>query len=214
MGGKIETWRLFTSIDKKKQAPAIFLSLIGQAREAIVSLDINRLSCDQGVQNLIGELDKLYLKDSQDSAYEAYKQFEKFCRPKSMKISNYIIKFEHLYNKIKNFNMTLPDSSLAYKFLNNANISEKHKQLVHATLTELKYENMKDQIKKVFSDPIIFPAQFKMSKALRLNQLTIKMCFTVAVTNLFHQKEVVLILDIEILDFLIGPMIVENLVKI
>ena len=160
--------RVTTKPLKKKQAPAIFLSLIGQAREAIVSLDINRLSCDQGVQNLIGELDKLYLKDSQDSAYKAYKQFEKFCRPKSMKISNYIIKFEHLYNKIKNFNMTLPDSSLAYKFLNNANISEKHKQLVHATLTELKYENMKDQIKKVFSDPINFSSTVQDEQSIKV----------------------------------------------
>ena len=40
-----------------------------------------------------------------------------------------------------------------------------------------------------------------MSKALRLNQLSIKMCFTVAVTNFIHCKEVVLIQDIEITDY-------------
>ena len=65
---------LFTSIDKKKQAHAAFLSLTGQARKAIVGLDIDKLSCDQGVENLIEELDKLYLKDSQYSAYEAYEK--------------------------------------------------------------------------------------------------------------------------------------------
>ena len=73
-----------------------------------------------------------------------------------MNVSNYITEFEHLYNKIKNFNIVLPDGVLAYKFLNNANISKRHIQLVPATLTELKYKNMKDQIKKVFSDPINF----------------------------------------------------------
>ena len=99
---EIEIWRLFTSVNKKKQAPAIFLSLAGQAREAVVSLDINRLFCDHGVENLREELDKSYLKDSQYSAYEPYEQFEKFCRPKSVNISNYIIEFERLYNKIKN----------------------------------------------------------------------------------------------------------------
>ena len=76
---EIEMWRLFTSIDKKKQAPAIFLSLTGQAKEAIVGLDINKLSCDQRIENLIEELDKLYLKDSQYSAYKVYEQFENFC---------------------------------------------------------------------------------------------------------------------------------------
>ena len=33
-----------------------------------------------------------------------------------MSISNYIIEFECLYNKIKNFNMALPAGILAYKF--------------------------------------------------------------------------------------------------
>ena len=73
-----------------------------------------------------------------------------------MNISNYIIKFGRLYNKIKNFNMRLPDGVVTYKFLNSANISEQHKQSVCAALSELIYENMKDQIKKVFSDSIIF----------------------------------------------------------
>ena len=54
-----------------------------------------------------------------------------------------------------------------------------------------------------------------MNKALvRLNKLTIKIHFTVAVANFVHQKEVVLILDIGIIDFIIGPTVVENLVKI
>ena len=79
---------------------AIFLGLTGQAREAIVELDINKLSCHQRVEYLIEELGKLDFKGSRYSAYEAYEQFEKFCRLKSVNISNYIIEFEHLYNKI------------------------------------------------------------------------------------------------------------------
>ena len=50
--------------------------------------------------------------------------------------------------------MALPEAVLAYKFLNNANITEQHKQLVRATLSELRYDKMKEQIKKAFSDPI------------------------------------------------------------
>ena len=62
---EIEIWRiLFTSVDKKKQAPAIFLSLAGQAREAIVSLDINRLFCDHGVENLREELEHMNLMNN------------------------------------------------------------------------------------------------------------------------------------------------------
>ena len=85
-----------------------------------------------------------------------------------MNISNYIIKFQCLYNKIKNFNMTLPDGVLVYKFLNNANISEQHKQPVHTNLTELKYENMKNQIKKVFGDPINFSGTVQDEQSIKV----------------------------------------------
>ena len=45
---------------------------------------------------------------------------------------------------IKNYDLTLPEDMLAYKFLNNTNISEQHKQLVHETLSELNYDQNKD----------------------------------------------------------------------
>ena len=61
---------MFTSLEKKKQAPAIFLTLTGQAREAILELDPNTLPVDSGVQNLIKPLDNLYLKDRDYSAFE------------------------------------------------------------------------------------------------------------------------------------------------
>ena len=57
------------------------------------------------------------------------------------------MEFELLYHKIKSFKFC--------KFLNNANISVQHKQLVRASLTELKDDNMKDQM-KAFSVPIKF----------------------------------------------------------
>ena len=122
MEKEIEIWRLFTSLDLKKQA-LLFLSLTGQVRQTIVGLDINQ-GVDEGVEILIKELEKLYLKDSQYSAYEIFEPFEKPFRLKAISISNYIIVFEHLYKKVKSFNIALPDGVLAYKFLNIVNISE------------------------------------------------------------------------------------------
>ena len=39
--------------------------------------------------------------------------------------------------------MVLPTGVLAYKVLNNANISSEKKQLIRATVVSLTYENMK-----------------------------------------------------------------------
>ena len=64
--------------------------------------------------------------------------------------------------------MGLSDGMLAYKFLNNANISEHHKQLVQATLSELKYNTMKEQLKKVFSDPSNFTGSIKEEQNIKV----------------------------------------------
>ena len=61
------------------------------------------------------KLDKLYLKDDTHYAYEAYERFETFSRVPSMTVSDYIIEFEHLYNKAKQHKMELPDGVLAYR---------------------------------------------------------------------------------------------------
>ena len=149
---ELKIWEAFTSIEKKKQAPAIFLTLSGQAREAVLEIDLEKLASDDGVKNLVAALDELYLVDETCSAYEAYEAFEKFVRPSEMTISDYIIHFERLYNKAKSHSMEIHEGVLAYRLLNSANLSENHKQLVRATLSEMKYNKMKDQLKKVFSN--------------------------------------------------------------
>ena len=68
---ELAIWQAFTSIENKKQAPAIFLTLTGQAREAALEIDIEKLNAEDGVKNLIDALDKLYLQDEACSAYEA-----------------------------------------------------------------------------------------------------------------------------------------------
>ena len=157
-------------MDKKKQAPAILLTLNGQSREAALELDIADLNCDNGVKNLMKKLDDLYLKDSQHLAYEAYEEFEKYCRPAKITMSEYTIEFERRYNKTKNYGMELPEGVLAYRYLNGANISEAHKQLVRATLTELKYTNMKEQLKKIFSDPTNFMSSVKEEPKIKIEE--------------------------------------------
>ena len=75
---EISILQLFTTLDKKKQGPAISLSLSEQPREAILELDIKKLDSDNGVENTLAKLDTLCLKDEHCSACEAYEKFEKF----------------------------------------------------------------------------------------------------------------------------------------
>ena len=93
---EIKIWEAFTSVPEEKSAPAIFMTLTGEARKAILNVDIEKLTEKAGVNNLMVELDKMYLKDESSQAYEAYETFEQFVRPSGMSISDYVIKFEQL----------------------------------------------------------------------------------------------------------------------
>ena len=148
---EVQVWKAFTALEKKKMGPALFLSLEGSARDAghEVSLD---LSGDDSIDVLLQKLDSLSLKDENNSAYEAYDTFERYQHPVDMGMTEHINTFERLYQKAKNLKSELPDGVLAYRLLGSANLSDTHVQLARATLPSLTYNNMQQQLKKIFSD--------------------------------------------------------------
>ena len=78
-------------VPEEKRAPAIFMALTIEAREAILNMDVEKLIEKTGVNDLMAELDKMYLKDESSQAYEAYETFEKFIQPSGMSISDYML---------------------------------------------------------------------------------------------------------------------------
>ena len=44
-------------MEKKNQGPVIFLSLSGQAREAVLELEVDQLNVDDGVKTLLNKFD-------------------------------------------------------------------------------------------------------------------------------------------------------------
>ena len=112
-----------TTLKAEKQGPCLYLSLRGKAREAALELDIDNIKGENGVQLILERLDALYLKDTTQTAYLAYQNFESFKRPESMVMKDYLVKFEHLYTKIKDHQMVLPDGVLAYRVLISANLT-------------------------------------------------------------------------------------------
>ena len=46
---------------------------------------------------------------------------------------------------------------LAYRLLKSANLSEQHEQLAKATVSGLRYDLMKDQLKRIFGDLSTIP---------------------------------------------------------
>lgn len=56
-----------------------------------------------------------------------------------MSISDYVIKLQQLHQIGKSHKMEVLGGVLAYRLLNNAKLPEEKKQLVRATVNEMKY---------------------------------------------------------------------------
>ena len=56
---EIAIWQAFTNLSAEKQDPAIFLTLSGKAREAVLELDVSKLTDKDEVKNVISKLDTL-----------------------------------------------------------------------------------------------------------------------------------------------------------
>ena len=147
---EIEIWQCVTDIEEKKQGPVVYLSLTDKIRKSCNNISVSDLNKDNGLNTLITKIKTLYAKDINALAYMAYDQFENFKRPDEMTIVDYINEFERLNNKIRQFDMVLPTGVLAYKVLNNANISLEKKQLIRATVVSLTYENITKQLTAIY----------------------------------------------------------------
>ena len=147
---ELKIWCSFTDLDKKRQGPAVFLTLKGKARESVLAdIESARLQSEDGVQEITKALDKLYERNKSESAFAAFENFIHFKRPHTMSIKDYTIDFNLRLSKIKSHKMDLPDGVLAYYLLHCANLSVEQTSLCRATCSNLTYEDMKKQIERV-----------------------------------------------------------------
>ena len=149
---KLNLWKSVTEVEKKKHAGLILLRLDDDTQDTILeALGETDVNIDAGSQLVIDKLDAIFEKNKTISAFETYEAFECFKRSPDMSVSDFITEFEKRNNKIKAIKIELPDGVLAYRLLKSANLSQYNENLIKATITELKYDEMKEQMKKIFS---------------------------------------------------------------
>ena len=173
---EIEIWQCVTDIEEKKQGPVVYLCLPDKIRKSCNDISASDLNKDNGLNTLITKIKALYAKDINALAYMAYDQFENFKRPDEMAIVDYINEFERLNDKICQFDIVLPTGVLAYKVLNNANVSSEKKQLIRA-IVSLTYESMKKQLKAIYD-------RSANSSANELVDVKVSQCFMLTGMNL------------------------------
>ena len=92
----------------------------------------------------MARLDKLYKNDDTLCKFHALESFATYKRPSTLPIPEYIIGFEKRLPKVKNYGAEMSDDILAYHLLKNANLKQSKEQLIKATISDLRYNLMKE----------------------------------------------------------------------
>ena len=148
----VDLWTVITDLEKKNQAIVIHGSLSGRARDASSELTKAELNAEDGVDKLLTRLDRVFLQDKNWRSANAYLDFENCRRDSDTPIDKFLSDFDKKYFKLKECEVVLPDPVLACRLLKSANLSDVHFQLALSTVGEMKLENMRKTLKRLFSD--------------------------------------------------------------
>ena len=105
----VEIWKMFTDLEKKKQGPALYLSLKGNAKECVRELKPADIGGEDGFQLILNKLDTVYEDNINLRTFNAFKTFYDFRRPADMSIKEFIIHYESLYHKLISYKVNLPE---------------------------------------------------------------------------------------------------------
>ena len=144
---KINIRSRISTLDAKTKASQVFMSLSGEAEDAVMELEEEEIYHDNGLTKILERLDKLYKKDETLQKVQYLEKFESYKRTEDMRILQHILKFDQLYNKLVKYGTTVSDDILAFKLMKSANLGEPDEKLAKAS-SEMTYTAMKTQLKK------------------------------------------------------------------
>ena len=122
----IKVWELFTDLEQKKRGPAVYLTLTGNARDCVRDLTIEEIGANEGVKQITDKLDKVYLKDKDTQTFMAFESFYNHRRTSGVNITEFLVDFGYLCNKLSKQEIQLPQSVLGFMLLKACNISTEH----------------------------------------------------------------------------------------
>ena len=157
---KLEMWQKVTTLPKSEQAILVLLEALDgniKAEKAVENITVHDINNYNGINFLIEKLNYIFKSEKIDDAYVAYSKFIKFDKPEDLPMNEFLLESEHLYNKMKEHDMVLPNA-LTFKLLGSANLSEDDRKPALTLANDLKFESMKSALKRLFITPSSAPS--------------------------------------------------------
>ena len=93
---KLQMWELITSVPKKEQGIIVLLDALegnAKADKAVADIKANELNVENGLKLITDKLDKIFLEETADKAYEVYSDFSNYNKTVEMTVSECVLKF-------------------------------------------------------------------------------------------------------------------------
>ena len=123
-------WIKFTKFKKTELGSVLAVkALKGEARSVALSIS-EELEGENGVDKLLTELDKLYLKDKDTMGYDCWKKLSSYSQSAETSILSYCAEFWRLRIEAKLYSIEISDTTFSYMLLDKSNYSEEQKVLI------------------------------------------------------------------------------------
>ena len=94
-----------------------------------------KLSCPEGITNLLAFLAGIYKCDDMGDAYDSYVEFVKLRRKPGVPIKSFISEWENCYHKVKNNDCTMSDMILAFNLHDPSHRRKLHRRKIQKNTT-------------------------------------------------------------------------------
>ena len=172
-GMTYKTWKNKTDMwkmSKEQQAIIVLLEALAgnaKAEKAVSELTATDINNENGLKPFIEKLDKVFESDKIDEAYLVYSRFINFHKSDEMSMADCIIEFKHLYHKITNHEMPLPNAVLTFKLLDGAKLDEDEIKLALALGNNLEFETRKSALKRIFTKSTVANESFYDTNSIK-----------------------------------------------
>ena len=85
------------------------MTLDGEAEDKVLELDEDKILCENGITNIITQLDQICKKNSTVEKFEALDNFETYRRPSDTAMSEFLIEFDKRKNKTQSLGTEISD---------------------------------------------------------------------------------------------------------
>lgn len=146
-------WQLVTSVLKNERAITVWLESLDsnvKVEKVTDQFTATDLNADDGMKTLLNKL-QCFSKWSINEAFNVSSKFINLLYAENVDTNEYILEYKHLYKKMEDFGMKLPDAVFVFKLLDGANLSVDDWKLALAFGKDMKFSDMKSALKQLFN---------------------------------------------------------------